>query len=81
MSRSGYGYDLLRDQWVWVWVWVAGGLSDGVEHTALTTLYLDNATGNGGSYNVNEIVTGSISGVQGTVVWGGKSFCGSVQDH
>ena len=46
----------------------AGGLSDGVEHTALTTLYLDNATGNGGSYNVNEIVTGSISGVQGTVV-------------
>ena len=46
----------------------AGGLSDGVEHPILLTLTLDSANGNGQNYSTNEIVTGAISGIQGTVV-------------
>ena len=46
----------------------AGALSDGVEHTAEVKLYLDGPTGNGIAFGVNELVTGSVSGVRGTVV-------------
>ena len=46
----------------------AGGLSEGVEHTALVNLYLDSATGNGQNFSTNEIVSGGVSGVQATVV-------------
>ena len=46
----------------------AGALSDGVEHTALLTIKLDAANGNGINYSVNEVVTGATSGVIGTVV-------------
>ena len=46
----------------------AGALSDGVEHTAEIKLYLDGPTGNGIAFGVNELVTGSVSGVRGTVV-------------
>jgi hypothetical protein len=46
----------------------AGQLSDGVPHTALTTLYLDPNFSNGQNYSVNELVTGNISGVRGNVV-------------
>ena len=45
----------------------AGGLSDGVEHIAQVELTLDNSEGTG-SYSVDENVTGSVSGVQGTVI-------------
>ena len=44
----------------------AGGLSEGVEHISIANIYLEN--GNGQNYSVNEVVTGDISGVQGTVV-------------
>jgi hypothetical protein len=45
----------------------AGGLNDGVEHIAQVelTLELDSGTGN---YSVDESVTGSVSGVRGTVI-------------
>ena len=46
----------------------AGALSDGVEHNAVVYLYLDADFSNGQNYSVNEIVTGSVSGVRGTVV-------------
>ena len=46
----------------------AGGLSEGVEHTALVDLHLDANFGNGGNFNVDEICTGDISGVRGTCV-------------
>jgi hypothetical protein len=46
----------------------AGGLSDGVEHPVLLTLTLDASNGNGQNYSTNEVVTGAISGIQGTVV-------------
>ena len=46
----------------------AGALSDGVEHNAVVYLYLDSDFSNGQNYSVNEIVTGSVSGVRGTVV-------------
>ena len=45
-----------------------GGLSEGVTHTATLSIYLDSTTGNGQNYFPNEIVTGSSSGVRGTVV-------------
>ena len=45
-----------------------GGLSEGVTHTATLSIYLDITTGNGQNYFPNEIVTGSSSGVRGTVV-------------
>ena len=43
----------------------AGGLSEGVDHTALVYLTLGSGSG---SYSVNEVVTGSESGIRGTVV-------------
>ena len=46
----------------------AGGLSAGVAHTALVNLYLDANFSNGQNFSVDEVVTGSISGVRGTVV-------------
>ena len=46
----------------------AGGLSEGVEHTALVNITLDQTTGNGQNFSTNEIVSGSVSGVQATVV-------------
>ena len=46
----------------------AGTLTDGVEHTAIVNLYLDPSISNNLSFGVNEIVTGSVSGVRGTVV-------------
>ena len=45
----------------------AGGLSDGVEHIAQVELTLDTESGTG-TYNVDESVVGSISGVRGTVI-------------
>ena len=35
----------------------AGGLSEGVEHTALVDLYLDPNVGNGQNFSVDEIIT------------------------
>ena len=49
-------------------VGTAGALADGVEHTALVKMYLDANNANGQNFSVNEIVTGSVSGVRGTVV-------------
>ena len=46
----------------------AGGLSEGVEHTALVNIQLDQTTGNGQNFSTNEVVSGSVSGVQATVV-------------
>lgn len=46
----------------------AGTLSDGVEHNSVIYLYLDANNGNGQNYSVNEIITGAVSGVRGTVV-------------
>ena len=46
----------------------AGALSDGVEHNASMKIILDATNANGQNYSVNEIVTGSVSGVRGTVV-------------
>ena len=46
----------------------AGGLSEGREHIALVNITLDAGDGNGQNFSVNEIVTGDISGVRGTVV-------------
>ena len=46
----------------------AGTLTDGVPHTALITLYLDPDLSNGLNFGVNEIVTGSVSGIRATVV-------------
>ena len=46
----------------------AGTLTDGVEHEALVNLFLDPSVSNNLSFGVNEIVTGSVSGVRGTVV-------------
>jgi len=59
----------------------AGGLSEGVEHVALITITLDKLDGNGANYGVNEIVTGDISGVRGTVVsWDSQSGVLVVKD-
>ena len=46
----------------------AGTLTDGVPHSALIKLYLDPDLSNGLNFGVNEIVTGSTSGVRATVV-------------
>ncbi|AOO00390.1 hypothetical protein W1160709_090 [Synechococcus phage S-RIM2] len=43
----------------------AGGLSDGVEHVAQVVLTLGSGSG---TFQVNELVTGDVSGVRGTVV-------------
>lgn len=59
----------------------AGGLSEGVEHVALLTITLNKLDGNGQNYGVNEIVTGDISGVRGTVVsWDSQSGVLVVKD-
>ena len=47
----------------------AGGLSDGVDHTALVKIYVELSTDNNGqNFGVDELVTGAISGVRGTCV-------------
>ncbi|AIX17738.1 hypothetical protein Syn7803C67_86 [Synechococcus phage ACG-2014b] len=46
----------------------AGGLSEGVEHIAQVRITVDKTVGNGVNFGVNEIVTGSVSGVTGNVV-------------
>ena len=46
----------------------AGGLADGVAHPAVLNITLDVPGGNGLNFSTNEVVTGSISGVRGTVV-------------
>ena len=46
----------------------AGTLADGVEHNGILNIYLDANNGNGQNYSVNDVVTGSVSSVQGTVV-------------
>ena len=46
----------------------AGGLADGVAHTAVLNITLDVSGGTTTNYQTNEVVTGSISGVQATVV-------------
>ena len=46
----------------------AGALADGVEHNGILNIYLDANVGNGQNYSVNDVVTGSVSNVQGTVV-------------
>ena len=43
----------------------AGGLSDGVEHVAQVRIKLGEGSG---TFQVNEVVTGDVSGVRGTVV-------------
>ena len=59
----------------------AGGLSDGVEHTAIAQIYLDLDAGNGQNYSTNEVVTGDVSGVRGTVVsWDASTGLLIVQD-
>ena len=44
----------------------AGGLNEGTDHAAVIEIHLEG--GSGGTYSVNEVVTGGSSGVQGTVV-------------
>ena len=46
----------------------AGGLSEGVAHTSLINLHLDADFGNGSNFSVDEVITGSVSGVRGTCV-------------
>ncbi len=46
----------------------AGALNEGVPHTALMEITIDANDGNGNNYAVNEVVTGDVSGVKGTVV-------------
>ena len=47
---------------------VAGTLTDGVDHVAKLNVYVDLNQGNGQNYVVNDLVTGDISGVRGTVL-------------
>ena len=59
----------------------AGGLSEGREHVALVNLTLDADDGNGNNFSVNEVVTGDISGVRGTVVsWDSSTKVLQVKD-
>ena len=46
----------------------AGALNEGVPHSALMEITIDANDGNGNNYAVNEVVTGDVSGVKGTVV-------------
>ena len=46
----------------------AGGLSDGIEHTATANIYLDVSGGVTSNFSVNETVTGAVSNVSATVV-------------
>jgi hypothetical protein len=45
----------------------AGGLNEGVPHEATVSVVLDLNSGNGSNYFPEEIVTGDVSGVRGTV--------------
>ena len=59
----------------------AGGLSDGVAHTAVLDITLDISGGTATNYQTNEVVTGSISGVQATVVsWNSQTGLLQVKD-
>jgi len=59
----------------------AGGLSDGVAHTAILDITLDISGGTATNYQTNEVVTGSISGVQATVVsWNSQTGLLQVKD-
>jgi len=59
----------------------AGGLSEGREHVALVNITLDALDGNGQNFSVNEVVTGDISGVRGTVVsWNSTTKVLQVKD-
>ena len=59
----------------------AGGLNEGVEHTATMNIYLDLDDGNGQNYSLNEVVTGAVSGVTATVVsWTASTGLLVVQD-
>ena len=46
----------------------AGALNEGRPHEALYYVYVDGNFGNGQNYSVNEVVTGSVSGIRATVV-------------
>ncbi len=46
----------------------AGGLSEGTDHSSIANITLDPNAGNGQNFSVNELVTGEVSGIQGTVV-------------
>ena len=59
----------------------AGGLSEGTEHVAIVNLVLDANDGNGQNFSVNEVITGDISGIRGTVVsWDSISKTLQVKD-
>tara|TARA_B100000131_G_scaffold294275_1_gene310261 strand:+ start:16156 stop:20577 length:4422 start_codon:yes stop_codon:yes gene_type:complete len=59
----------------------AGGLSEGVSHNSIIDIYVDANNANGLNFSVNEIVTGDISGVRGTVVsWDPVNLILRVQD-
>jgi len=45
----------------------AGGLSEGVPHTATMNIYIDRNDNNGQNYFPEELVTGEVSGVRATV--------------
>ena len=47
---------------------VAGTLTDGIDHSAKLNVYVDLNVGNGQNYVVNDLVTGDVSGVRGTVL-------------
>jgi len=60
---------------------IAGGLSEGREHVALVNITLDANDGNGQNFSVNEVLTGDISGVRGTVVsWDSSTKVLQVKD-
>ena len=46
----------------------AGGLNEGTDHVSIINITLDPNFGNGQNFSVNEVVTGEVSGIQGTVV-------------
>ena len=59
----------------------AGGLSEGRPHEALIEIELDPNTGNGFNYQVNEVITGSESGIVATVVsWDAENYKLVVRD-
>ena len=47
---------------------VAGTLTDGIDHSAKLSIYVDLNVGNGQNFVVNDLVTGDVSGVRGTVL-------------
>jgi len=59
----------------------AGGLADGVAHSAVLNITLDVSAGATTNYQTNEVVTGAISGVQATVVsWNNQTGLLQVKD-